>query len=260
MRFHRFAWIFLIACPLWVPPVSATELVNAARNNDPVLVARLIDADADVNERGPQRATPLHWMAFHGNDAMVRGLIEAGARVDATLANGSTPLHLAAYTGHAAVVRVLLASGADPDARNRDGITPLDWARRNRHPAVVALLATDGGQTAGPVNTAAASTPRTDREARAAEPRTSPAGPGRYRVQLVAVSSEARAQKAVAGYRRRFADVLQDASLLIDTVGDPDRSLYRVQSGPLSSGRASAICAELKRRDQACLVRAANRD
>jgi hypothetical protein len=250
----------LIACQLWAASVSAAELVDAARNDDLERVARLIESGADVNERGRQRATALHWVAFHGDDAMVGKLIASGASVDATLANGSTPLHIAAYKGHTAVVSVLLGSGADVDAMNRGGITPVDWARRNRHPAIVALLGGDDDQTARTVNTDLSVPLRPESAPPTAEPRPSSAGPGRYRVQLVAVGSEARAEKAVAGYRGRFADVLRDESLTIEAVGGPDKRLYRVQSGPLSSARAWAICEELRRRDQACLVRVANSD
>lgn len=260
MPVNRFAGIFFIVCSLWASSLSAAGLVDAARKNDPALVARLVASGADVNDRGRQLATPLHWMAFHGDDAMVGRLIEAGARVDAPLANGSTPLHLAAYKGHTAVVRVLLANGADADARNRDGITPIDWARRNRHTEIVALLGGDVGQPALPVNTGLSLSPPPEGETPSVAARPSSAAEKRYRVQLVAVGSEARAEKAADDYRERFADVLQDESLMIEAVGDADRPLYRIQSGPLSSTRARGICEELKRRDQACLVRAAGSD
>lgn len=250
----------LVLSQLCPPALSAAELLEAARNNDPARVARLVASGADVNERDRQRATPLHWMAFHGNESAVKALIGAGARVDATLANGSTPLHLAAYKGHAAVVRVLLASGADADARNRDGITPTDWARRNRHPAIVALLDGDGGQTAGPVPAAAPPSPRPEVENTTPQPKASTQGPGGYRVQLVAVSSETRAEKAADTYQGRFADLLQGQTLLIEAVEGPTRPMYRVQSGPIPSARARAICEELKRREQACLIRAATGD
>lgn len=238
--------------------MSAGELLDAARKDNTTQVARLLASGADVNERDRQHATPLHWLAFHGREAMVKALIDAGARVDATLTNGSTPLHLAAYKGHTAVARILLDSGANTSARNRDGITPLDWARRHRHQATVDLLS--GGGTMPQAGITAPQKPQNHDERTLIDKGSDlDARSRRYRVQLIAVRSEERARKAIDGFQGHFADILQNAALVVERVDGSEKPLFRVQSGPMSPKRAEAMCDQLRRRDQPCLVRATRR-
>jgi hypothetical protein len=252
------AWIYLGACLAFSAPLTANELLDAAKNNNQEQVAHLLTMGADPNERGRQRETPLHWTCFHGNESMAIGLIEAGAKVDTKLANGSTPLHLAAYKGHTAVVRLLLEHGADVSASNREGTTPLDWARRNGRQETADLLAGGGAK----VNLTAVEPSRARWTAEAAQTEDlagKPSVPRDYRIQLVAVSSEERARKAIAAYNKRFAEILKEEALMIDTTDGPNGSLYRVQSGPVTPTRAKALCDQLGRWNQPCLIRAVMR-
>lgn len=249
------AGISLGACLAFSAPLTATELLlEAAKNNKPEEAARLLTLGADPNERGQERATPLHWASFHGNESMAKGLIAAGAKVDTRLANGSTPLHLAAYKGNTSVVRLLLEYGADASASNNEGITPLDWARRNGHQDTEAVL-TGGRTLANPT----ASEPPSPRIAPEPAPTSDVARqqsrPGGHRIQLAAVSSEERARRAIAIYRERFADILREVELTVDTTNGPDGPLYRVQSGPVTSTRAKTLCDQFGRRNQPCLIR-----
>lgn len=247
-------WLGLAVWVLLITPVSASDLVNAARKNDSGLVVELLRSGADANERGEQTATPLHWAAYHGNGDLVRALLDAGARVNAALENGSTPLHLAAHRGHTEVVRLLLKRGADPSARNREGATPIGWARRNGRTETVKLLASgkaDSGVAA----------PRAERAAQAVNATRTETGvppqtvAGGYRVQLVAVSSEQRAREVVEDYRLRFEEILRDTRLVFEPVENKQKRLYRVQSESIPAPRARAICEQLKLRRQSCLVR-----
>ena len=79
----------------------------------------------------------------------------------------------------------------------------------------------------------------------------------RFRIQLVAVSSEERARLALVAYRDRFADILTEAYLRVDKANGSTGPVYRVQYGPLSFAKAQMLCAELKQREQPCLVKAA---
>lgn len=248
------AWLGFAMWAMVIAPVSASELVGAARKNDAGLVTQLLASGAKVNEPGEQGAVALHWAAYHGSVDLVRTLLDAGARVDAVLENGSTPLHLAAHRGHSEVVRLLLERGADSSIRNIEGVTPIGWARRNGRTETVQLLARSRKE----VSAAAPATvrlPDTDSASSTVKQVTvKPRGAG-FRVQLVAVSSEQRAREVIAQYSGRFEDILRDTGLVYEPVAGARPGLYRVQSVLLPEQQARNICKQLKQRDQSCLVR-----
>lgn len=229
----------------------AADLVNAARINNQVELRELLAGGADVDAHAQQGATALHWAAFNGNAELVRMLLKAGARVDAVLDNGSTPLHLAAFEGHTDVVRLLLQHGADPSARTLDGITPAAWARREQHQDTLQALVAGRGS-----GSTSARAPKT-LSASSSAPAPQGMQEQGFRVQLAAVSSEARAREAVAQYQRRFSDILQGLSLVSTPAKLSQAHLYRVQSIALPEARARSICERLKSRGQGCLLRKA---
>ena len=68
--------------------------------------------------------TPLGWATLHGDPAIVAAVLDAGADVDDRDRSGNTALHAVAYFGHAAAGRLLVDRGADPRARNVVGRLP----------------------------------------------------------------------------------------------------------------------------------------
>ena len=253
MSLRLLAVIVLCAGQISCVTAYATELIDAARRNQQATVAALIASGADVNEQGQQGDVPLHWAVFNGDAEIVRTLIDAGADVNDPLANGNVPLHIAAHRGHAAIVEILLRRGADPERRNRDGNRPLDLARAGRHETAAQLLAGVGGQSEIAV---APSQPLPTRPVPGLDEVVAEGPPATYLLQLVAVSSEARARRAVADYRDRFADLLDGGRLRVTAADGSDDPLYRIQYGPLSLDGAQSLCTELRRREQPCLVRA----
>ncbi|XP_049769697.1 ankyrin-3-like isoform X1 [Schistocerca cancellata] len=117
------------------------RLIQAAMQGSMEDLQALLAAGVNVEARGRNEWTPLHWAAGKGYEEMVRRLLAAGADVGARDRFQQTPLHLAAWGGRPAVVRLLSASSADPNARDVDGWTPLHSAAfRDKAEAATALL------------------------------------------------------------------------------------------------------------------------
>ena len=70
--------------------------------------------------------------------------MEAGADVNVKGYDGRTALHFAAHGGHEAVVKLLVVAGADINVRDCDGRKALLVAVENWHEAVVKLLVEAG--------------------------------------------------------------------------------------------------------------------
>ena len=68
--------------------------------------------------------TPLPWATMHGDPAIVATVLDAGGDVNERDGSGNTPLHVVAYFGRNAAGRVLLERGGDPRARNVVGRLP----------------------------------------------------------------------------------------------------------------------------------------
>lgn len=237
----------------------------------------LIALGANVNERLDTGATPLDQAAARGQDAVVALLLAHGAKVNARTDSGLTPLHFAANDGHLQVIRRLLAAGAKRDAKDVFGLTPADMARRAGYLNIARFLrgeaaakevkrptrpAVDTVLTPADVPAEVPSAPITTRPSAPAvvKLRTVPAAistPGAgYRVQIAAVQSEQRARSYWQRASGRMPGLLGGLRPVIVRLYRPGRrTLYRVQGGPLGLDRARALCAELRQRGQACIVR-----
>jgi ankyrin repeat protein/truncated hemoglobin YjbI len=106
----------------------------------------LLDYGADINGRGREGLTALHYAVRSGKLPLIRLLLDRGADVAVRDPEGLTPLlqltRTRARMDHVAVLELLAGHGADLDARNRHGETLLFfYARRGDGRAVRWLLA-----------------------------------------------------------------------------------------------------------------------
>jgi len=85
---------------------------------------RLATPGAVNRKDGFYRRTPLAWATMHGDPAIVAAVLDAGADVNERDESGNTPLHVVAFFGRNAAGRVLVERGADPLARNVVGRLP----------------------------------------------------------------------------------------------------------------------------------------
>jgi ankyrin repeat protein len=108
------------------------------------VAALLLDAGADVNQRGVNDWTPLHRAARHGYLDMVRLLAERGADVNARTRCDEfyTPLMEAAAEGQVAVIEYLLSRGADPTLVSLRHQTAEQIAEESNHPEAARELRT----------------------------------------------------------------------------------------------------------------------
>ncbi|KAJ4510584.1 general transcription repressor [Exophiala dermatitidis] len=132
-----------------IPTVGNEEhrpLHSAADCGHDKVVARLLEAGADVNARAIDGRTALHDAVTSGNSRCVQLLLEAGADPNAT--NGlESPLHLASRYGHEEAVKLLIAAGADLEITNRVSGTALQTAAKAGHSHIVDTLQTAGART-----------------------------------------------------------------------------------------------------------------
>lgn len=119
-----------------------TALHLAAYFARPVVVRRLVDAGADVEDvaENMSEVRPLHSAVAGGSLEVVETLLAAGAEVETRQHGGFTPLMGAAAGGWTDMVTRLLDAGADKGARTDDGQTALDLAQQHHHGHLEGLL------------------------------------------------------------------------------------------------------------------------
>jgi cytohesin len=108
------------------------DIHEAAYKGDVATVRAILSASPNqINARDKYKRTPIHSAAMGGQVGVVELLLDYGADINARGDNGHTPLHfyriMSLYFDfpNADVVEVLLAHGADPNALTNHGSTPL---------------------------------------------------------------------------------------------------------------------------------------
>lgn len=116
------------------------DLLTAAAAGDAAAIRDALERGADVDARGPGRASALLLAARSGNDDAVRALIEAGADVDAQDDASLNPFLLGCITNRVGLVRLMVAAGCDLERRTRFGGNGLTPASEKGHVDVVRHL------------------------------------------------------------------------------------------------------------------------
>ncbi len=102
-----------------------SPLSYAIRLGDEDIFDCLIELGFDVNQRGEDGYTSLHYAVSNGKLWAVARLLEHGADVNAINGGKETPLHLAFYGDrHKAIIDLLVEKGADINIRDDYGLTP----------------------------------------------------------------------------------------------------------------------------------------
>ncbi len=119
---------------------ALVAVLNAAPNVNIAEVKHLIDDGADVNTKGKDGWTALHFAAREGQTETALAFIKAGADIEAKDNNGWTPLHYATGQVKIKTALALIKAGANIEARDKKDWTPLHWAAGKGQTQIVHLL------------------------------------------------------------------------------------------------------------------------
>ena len=133
------------------PKAPDISIHDAAKAGDIETVKQHLAAGTEMDVKGKDGWTSLHFALQLDHKEIVELLIANGADVNAKAEDGVAPLHVAAGGGHKEVAELLIANGADVNAKvvsgAAQGKTPLDAANETNHPKMADLLRKHGGKT-----------------------------------------------------------------------------------------------------------------
>ncbi|XP_048247919.1 ankyrin-3-like [Haliotis rufescens] len=121
-------------------PEGSTPLHYACAVGNVSIVSYLLQELVDIGEQNKTGETGLHLACIYGNAEVVTMLLQNKANADEKDKEGSTPLHDASWQGHREVVEVLLQNKANVEEKRQDGTTPLHHAAWQGHREVVEVL------------------------------------------------------------------------------------------------------------------------
>eukprot|EP01022_Parablepharisma_sp_SALTPOND_P025582 TRINITY_DN59_c0_g7_i1.p1 TRINITY_DN59_c0_g7~~TRINITY_DN59_c0_g7_i1.p1 ORF type:complete len:795 (+),score=65.68 TRINITY_DN59_c0_g7_i1:112-2496(+) len=106
------------------------QLMNAAERGDKDQIVNLLDESiygdlaADINAKGLDDFTALHFAVSEGQIEAVELLLSCKAPIEAVTTSLRTPLHIACNRGNLEIIEILVAAGANINAQDKDGNTP----------------------------------------------------------------------------------------------------------------------------------------
>ncbi len=106
------------------------DLLNASERGELDKVLELLDEAkhgdliADVNAKGLDDFSALHYCASEGHAKVAQVLLGRGALVDSLTTSMRTPLHVACNRGNREMIEILVNAGANINAQEKDGNTP----------------------------------------------------------------------------------------------------------------------------------------
>ena len=106
-------------------------------NTDVIQV--LLDYGANIDSRGNNDMTPLHWAASFGMFGATRFLLDNGAKYDLKDSDGRTALHYAVVENHLDIVCELVDRGANKDIEDDGELTALQYAQRDHRTTEIVL-------------------------------------------------------------------------------------------------------------------------
>lgn len=108
------------------------DLWHAAEIGDLKKIVNLLESGkqmtADINSKGIDSKTALHWAVDGNQIEAVKLLLNYKANIDARTTMKRSPLHISCIHGNAEISRVLIDAGASVDAQDYSQNTPVHYA------------------------------------------------------------------------------------------------------------------------------------
>jgi len=121
------------------------RFLQACQSGDLLVCQQLLDKKrgdlaADINTKGENDWTPIHFACLNGNTSLVYLLISKEANIDGETSLKFTPLHITAQKGFEEIAQLLINAGADVNCKDIFNNTPLHYSSQNRHKRIVQIL------------------------------------------------------------------------------------------------------------------------
>ena len=127
-----------------------SDFLSAVEKGKIDVIADLLDINkhgdlaVDINVKGLNNFTPLHFAALEGQIAIVKYLLENGAEVNSVTNSLRTPLHVACTRDFLDIIKVLVEEGANINAQDENGDTPLHLLSKLGHTESVKWFLSQG--------------------------------------------------------------------------------------------------------------------
>lgn len=98
------------------------------------------DMVADINAKGLDQWTALHFSANSGHVEITKELLKHKIDLDSFSTIERTPLHMACLKGHTEIAKLLIEAGANKNMKDFDESTPLHCASESGHIETIEYL------------------------------------------------------------------------------------------------------------------------
>ena len=118
---------------------KSTPLILACYRNNEAVALYLSDKVSNVNYNSGM-GTALMAAIMSGNKVIIEKLIDKKADLDQTDTQGKTALIYAAFNNNTEIVQMLLKAGANKKLADKENRTALDYAKFNKNTQLIILL------------------------------------------------------------------------------------------------------------------------
>ncbi|MEI6456753.1 MAG: ankyrin repeat domain-containing protein [bacterium] len=138
--------VLSVKCSAQAPQPDTTasnyRIVKATERGDVALFSKLLASDpALIGTREPTMDEPLMVFAARNNQPeIIALLLNKGADINAANRLGSNPLHLAAFTGNYELMEMLMKNGVNWQVKNLRGKAPVHYVSYGKNPQVFTLF------------------------------------------------------------------------------------------------------------------------
>ena len=118
---------------------KSSPLILACYRNNEAVALYLLDTVSNINYNSGM-GTALMAAIMSGNKVIIEKLIDKKADLDQTDTQGKTALIYAAFNNNTEIVQMLLKAGANKKLADNENRTALDYAKFNKNTQLIILL------------------------------------------------------------------------------------------------------------------------